>query len=603
VSSRPINTFESGSLADVASRIALFGNRVLRFLQRFSDILPCRILAFATTSGGAVLDHVLDKIEAAAGIPRNGAYALLLFDGDGRLLQCAGGAAELLGLDPGAAPVGLTYEALLSHAKARAGEIAAVLPQQLPPAEEIKRGERVDRSGPQFTSTLFALGDFGYALVLMRTRNAATIAALSEVGSATQGGFAERASDWLWEIDAQWRFTYVDRRYETINDLPMASLLGRARWEVAAGDPKRDPLWHRHLDDLEARRPLRDFRYSDRDASGRMRHFCVSGDPIYAPDGSFAGYRGIARDETDEVEAHQRAASAERLLSAAIERLPDGFMLYDPSDRLVMANAEMRRRLSADTDILKHGRSFEEILHLCVERGLYAEAEGREQAFVAERMAAYRNTGGVFRFRRKGNRWIEARSARTEDGHTIVLLADITERVSAERTLIEFADTMAEKNRQADLARQAAERSEARFREFTELASDWEWEMDADARFTALSKRFNVPAGAVLGKTRWEVAGADPDTDAFWGRHRADYLAHRPFRHFRYSGRDPGPDATPLHQREPGICSGWHLYRLSWRGPRRNRRSRGGPSGKARRGAAPRRDRCTAPRFCALRPR
>ena len=55
----------------------------------------------------------------------------------------------------------------------------------------------------------------------------------------------------------------------------------------------------------------------------------------------------------------------------------------------------------------------------------------------------------------------------------------------------------------------ALRESEARFRDVTEAASDWIWEMDENLRFTYLSERFYDLTGIaprhVLGRTRWEL--------------------------------------------------------------------------------------------------
>jgi PAS domain-containing protein len=59
----------------------------------------------------------------------------------------------------------------------------------------------------------------------------------------------------------------------------------------------------------------------------------------------------------------------------------------------------------------------------------------------------------------------------------------------------------------------ALRESEARFRDVTEAASDWIWEMDENLRFTYLSERFYALTGIapqfVLGRTRWDLAGVD----------------------------------------------------------------------------------------------
>ncbi|MCH9053916.1 MAG: response regulator [Proteobacteria bacterium] len=107
---------------------------------------------------------------------------------------------------------------------------------------------------------------------------------------------------------------------------------------------------------------------------------------------------------------------------------------------------------------------------------------------------------------------IQAKSAALE--------SEVGERIRAEAALIE---------------------SEARFRDFTEAASDWFWEMDADLRFTHISGRFfwtfRVSPEAVIGRTLKELAGeveiaADPEK---WRRHFDDLEARRTVRDFEYS--------------------------------------------------------------------
>jgi PAS domain-containing protein len=97
--------------------------------------------------------------------------------------------------------------------------------------------------------------------------------------------------------------------------------------------------------------------------------------------------------------------------------------------------------------------------------------------------------------------------------------------------------------RAAELARtaEALQESESRFRDIIELSGDWIWETGPDHHFTFLagnSPEEMQPSPAlhvVIGKTRWELAGIDPDSDEPWRQHKADLEAHRPFRQFCYA--------------------------------------------------------------------
>jgi PAS domain S-box-containing protein len=117
--------------------------------------------------------------------------------------------------------------------------------------------------------------------------------------------FAEVASDWLWEMDADLRFSYFSRRTGEIIGFDPTTYLGRRRSDVASEDTTKEK-WRRHLDDLENHRPFRDFEYQFRDGGGDLRSARISGKPLFTEDGRFAGYRGTGTDVTRERNA-QRA--------------------------------------------------------------------------------------------------------------------------------------------------------------------------------------------------------------------------------------------------------------------------------------------------------
>ena len=73
-------------------------------------------------------------------------------------------------------------------------------------------------------------------------------------------------------------------------------------------------------------------------------------------------FTGIMRDVSERRRAERKAQAAEALLTEAIEALPDGFVLYDPDDRLVICNTKYREIYSTSQDLIVPGATFEEII-------------------------------------------------------------------------------------------------------------------------------------------------------------------------------------------------------------------------------------------------
>jgi PAS domain S-box-containing protein len=133
-------------------------------------------------------------------------------------------------------------------------------------------------------------------------------------------------------------------------------------------------------------------------------------------------------------------------------------------------------------------------------------------------------------------------------GLGVYLIREISRRTAREIELAKAHAKLAATHRdlevdviqRAELEQQLRE-SEQRFRDIAEIGGDWIWETGADHRFTRYSGSEDrlLPVGetstSLIGRTRWEVAGGDPDRDDNWRDYKANIDAHREFRQFRYS--------------------------------------------------------------------
>jgi diguanylate cyclase (GGDEF)-like protein/PAS domain S-box-containing protein len=230
------------------------------------------------------------------------------------------------------------------------------------------------------------------------------------------------SSDYYWEQDEKQKFTLFGGRGLRAPD---GEPLGTAPWSlwgrpVHGACEEHQALWH-------AKRAFADLLVVRPEPPHGERYFRVSGQPFFDAWGHFAGYRGIARDVTEE----QRLRESEERYSSTVELAAIGISHVSLEGRFVHVN----RRLC---DML--GYTKEELLQLTVK-----QISHPEDVSVTDRDAQRLRAGEIDsvkiekRYLRKDGTPIWVRitiaSKREPDGrpsHDISVVEDISERKQAE---------------------------------------------------------------------------------------------------------------------------------------------------------------------------
>jgi signal transduction histidine kinase/CheY-like chemotaxis protein len=146
------------------------------------------------------------------------------------------------------------------------------------------------------------------------------------------------------------------------------------------------------------------------------------------PNGEHIRLRDVGTAGGDRMLVAENVTHLARLW-AAIETIPDGFVLFDRDDRLVICNERYRAIYSLSADAIRPGAPFEDILRHGVARGQFADALGREDAWIAARLAEHADPprGGLEQKLSNG-RWLRILEATTPDGGRAGLRVDITEQ-------------------------------------------------------------------------------------------------------------------------------------------------------------------------------
>ena len=121
----------------------------------------------------------------------------------------------------------------------------------------------------------------------------------------------ETSSDWLWEIDANGRYTYVSSRAREIFGYAPEEVIGRTPFDLMPEEEARR-VGAIFAEIAAERRPFSLLENVNLHRDGRRVVLETSGVPVFGPDGEFAGYRGIDRDITERKRTEEALQQSER---------------------------------------------------------------------------------------------------------------------------------------------------------------------------------------------------------------------------------------------------------------------------------------------------
>ncbi|MDB5485672.1 MAG: diguanylate cyclase, partial [Tardiphaga sp.] len=135
----------------------------------------------------------------------------------------------------------------------------------------------------------------------------------------------------------------------------------------------------------------------------------------------------VARHRAETEAAIAQARRSHERLREAIDLLPQGIVFLDAEGRYILWNKKYAEIYDGTSDLFSQGTRLEDTIRVGVARGEYPEALGREEAWLAERLAKLSHPGERHEQVLADGRVILIEERLTDDGGVIGLRVDITE--------------------------------------------------------------------------------------------------------------------------------------------------------------------------------
>ncbi|TCS73803.1 PAS domain S-box-containing protein/diguanylate cyclase (GGDEF)-like protein [Sulfuritortus calidifontis] len=177
------------------------------------------------------------------------------------------------------------------------------------------------------------LGLFSLLIGRVERRLADSTAALLESEQRFRT-LVESVNDWIWEIDADWRYVYVSPKVEEILGYKPDEILGLRPFDLMP--PSEAEQLSRRFEAIAAEgKPFTSMENRNLHKDGRLVILETSATPIFREDGSLCGYRGVDRDVTERWLAKEALDQTTQRLNRHFQQTPLAVIEWDADFRVL----------------------------------------------------------------------------------------------------------------------------------------------------------------------------------------------------------------------------------------------------------------------------
>lgn len=273
------------------------------------------------------------------------------------------------------------------------------------------------------------------------------------------GNVVQAMSNLVAIVDPEQRVLWVNPAFEKHTGWTLAEIRGRDLGSLVRCS-ESDPAVVEAVSDAIARRQPFAGQTVNQDRHGNRYWIEFNIMPLFGSLGELQGFVSVETvisqlkaQEAELASMAQTAAAAQLRLENAIHALPDGVVILDAQDRLIVRNEAYGAMFPQIANLAVPGITLRELLRQGAERGIFPAPRGGPELdrWLDERTAQYHLERYEDEVQLPDGRWIRRVNHRTSDGGCIALGIDITARrnqlAALDAANIELTRALAERDR------------------------------------------------------------------------------------------------------------------------------------------------------------
>jgi PAS domain S-box-containing protein len=152
----------------------------------------------------------------------------------------------------------------------------------------------------------------------------------------------ENSLEWIWEVDAKGKYTYVSPIVEQVLGYRPEEVLGKYFYELFHPDD-REELKKAAFAAFAEKRPFRQFLNRNIHKNGEIVWIVTSGVPILDEERNLLGYRGADVDITERREAEEALRESEAFQASLLANSPTPISVVNPDNSLRYVNPALEK--------------------------------------------------------------------------------------------------------------------------------------------------------------------------------------------------------------------------------------------------------------------